>query len=1043
MITLLFLGIGSTFFLKREIFPKFEGDQVMITVPMGNPSTAEQIDRNVVQLIQPRIQRVSGVKEVRSSATDSMALLEVDLSSSFNSTDVKERIASEIKAIDAMPGDVIGPFVVLREHFKRAFQISIWGDHAGEKELREVAEWVVQDIRTRGLATLVSIRSPRNLEFAIHIPQRILEAKSLSLHSLAKQIKSFNIELTAGSIHSSSQTVTIKGSGRRLSVEEIGEIPIRFPNGEFQLLRDLVGNENIVDGFAEKQILTETNGHRAIFLEFEKSENEDLLVLADGLRDYAKSTILPNGMQMGVGLDSSLFVRDRLELILKNGFTGLALVILVLSLFLDWQIAFWASTGIALSLVGSLFLLLQTGGSINMLTLFGFLIAIGIVVDDAIVVGDAFFEKRRIGKTPKEAAIEALAEVRMPVVAMMGTTIIAFIPLLLVEGRFGGFMKAIPVVVISALCISLLESMLILPVHLAHHAGDRRTPLTRCVQVLLWPLIRVTETIQPVVTRALARLINRVIVPMVRWAVFHRYAVVVAFVGATIGTAGLIPAGIVKTSLFPKPDADLHVAKVDFDHGTPIQRTEMAMRTIVEGLTATATHYALRDGINPVANYYLVVGDPGPHHAEIIVELTPTDEGRSVSGQEFLDAWRSRIPNIPNLSQLTFIAAGAGPPVKAIEVWLSSRNKEQLEEAEEALHSYLAQVDGVVDYFSSNQLGAPSISVRMREEFSNLPTSDKELITTLCESYQGTSIDTFNRGEHEVKMMLRNDLSDRRSLTNLRNILLPSGLRVGQVAELTASRRAAEVIRVNGARTIQVGAEADLTSGANAADIRRKLELEFLNHLDQKFPDVRWVYSGESKEGNEAISDMIRGYLPALLGIYCMIATLFRSYTQPVIIMLAIPFSFVGAIIGHLVMSLPINLMSGFGIISLTGIAVNDSLVLIDCINSNILEGKRVMDALLLAVRRRTRPILLTSLTTIAGLCPILFESSFQAQFLIPMVTSIVFGLLFATLLILILIPVGYQILCDLGLGITVPQTKPRLRAPRKRASRVLTETRI
>ncbi len=1013
MITLLVLGLASMFILRREMFPQFQVDRVSVTVTTETPSTADQVDRNIIQIIQPRIQPINGVKEIRTTATEQSARFDIDIIQGYNAKKVKDDIADEIDSITTLPDEALEPRVILLEHFERALQINIVGEGATDLQMREVADWVKNDIKERGLATRVAVRSPARLELAIHVPIKSLEAKGLTIQNLAQQIQSYNVESTAGEIRTEERTIVIKGEGRRITPQEVANIPVRFPNGEFLRLVEITGYEGIVDGFSEDPLIQENNGHRAIFVSVERSENEDIIDLADGLRAYVEETVLPYGLQMDLGLDMSVYIRDRLALITKNGLTGLVLVVLVLSLFLDWQVAFWASVGIAFSLIGTFACLYLLGGTINMLTLFGFLIAIGIVVDDAIVVGEAFFQNRQIGKSAAKAASDALKEVSMPVVAMMLTTIVAFVPLLAVQGLFGEFMKIIPVAVMSALLLSLIESLFILPAHLAHHSGDRETLFMKVTHAILWPIIAVTSRIQPKVNQGLEALTSKAFIPFMRIAIHHRYATVVFFLSIMIFFFGLIPAGIVKTSLFPKPDAELHIAQIEFERGTPIAKTESVVREIIGAFQEAADHFAERDGINPVKDYYLIVGDPAEHRAEMILELIPADQGRKVSGQEFLDGWRSRIPPNPDLLSLDIQSAGAGPPAKAIEVWLTSRNELQLAQTERAIKKYLLDIEGVVNFVSSNRPGSPTVEVRLREEFADLPVSEQDLIRTLTNNYQGYKVDTFYRGDNEVKMYLRAQKQDRTTLTDLKDIVLPSGLRVGQVADLTTSRDPAEITRIDGARTTKVGAEVDLTSGANSADIRSKLENEFLSKVRERWPDVRWAYSGESKEGNEAVNSMIAGYVPALMAIYAILATLFRSYTQPIIIMLAIPFSFLGALIGHMVMGIPFNLMSGFGIIALTGIAVNDSLVLIDLINVKVREGMDVMDSLVFAVTRRFRPIILTSLTTIAGLSPILLETSFQAQFLIPLVTSIVFGVLFATVLILLLIPVGYRILLD------------------------------
>ena len=1010
MVLFLIIGVSSAFDLKRELFPRFEIDQVRVMVAIDGSSTPDQVDRNIIQVIQPRIQFIDGVKQVNSTARENSATLMVEVESGYDSKEVKDEIKDEVDAITTLPDNAEVPRVTLLKHFDRTIQIAVYGEGATDLQLREVAEFVKSDLKLKGIASRVFLKNSRAHQLSIYLPPATLEAKGLSVDQVAKQIRDYNIEIGAGEIKTSRSDITIKGEGRKISADKIRTIPIHFSNGEFLSLGDLVGYDGIKDAFVEEDVISLYNGQRAAFISVERSESDDIIELCDAVRAYAETVNLPYGLQVETGQDLSMMVRDRLTLILRNGFTGLLLVLLVLALFLDWQIAFWAATGIAFSLIGSMAILYFTGNSINMLTLFGFLITTGIIVDDAIVVGESYFHGREKGLTPYRAAKETISAISLPVFAMMSTSVVAFIPLLFVSGLMGKFISIIPTVVISALVLSLLESLFILPCHLAHHANGKRTLLMRAIELLLLPVVFCVERIHPYVDRGLKFSIERFLLPSMKWAVHNRYATTIIFASIFVMLLGLIPAGIVKMAIFPRPDADLHVARIEFDKGTPDWIAAEQMARVENALNETAQSVVNRGDIHPLKSVFTSLKNG---NGEVLIEMVSSENGRKISGREFVDLWRKKIPPLESVFSVDFSSSGAGPPVAAIEVWLSSRNTEQMREAEKASMAFLQSIEHVVDAASSNRPGAPTLQVELKQEFYNLPITEKQLISTLDNHYRGIEVDSFYRGDSEVEVYTLAVPDSRTDIAQLKNLILPGGLRVGQVANLTLTREEAEVQRVNGELTTTLTAEVDLTAGANAVDIRDTFEKEFLSGLSAQFPDVRWRYSGESQEGSEAMDSLVRGYIPALLVIYLILASVFHSYVQPLIIMLAIPFGFVGAIIGHLVMGFPFNLMSGFGIIALTGIAVNDSLVLIDFINRDIRSGSTVPDALVNGVSARFRPILLTSLTTIAGLGPILLETSFQAQFLIPMVTSITFGLLFTTLLIMILIPVGYVILLD------------------------------
>lgn len=1015
MLIIIALGIGSAFILKRELFPRFEIDKVEITVVMEGGSTPEQVDRNIIQIIQPRIQNIDGVKEINSTATENLARIVVEVEKGYDVGEVKEEVRDEVDAIITFPAQALEPRIRIIKHFEKAIRLAIFGKNATDLELREAAEFVKNDLRTRGVVTRVELHAPRPLELSITIPTKTLEAKGLTMEQVAHQIREFNFEITAGEIRSEQADIVIKGEGRKTTIESLRKIPILFPNGEDLLLEQLAGYEGFSDAFVEDLVIVEYNGEKASIVTVEPTESDDLIDLCDRVRDYAETAELPYGLEMVPINDISIFVRQRLALITRNGALGLLLVLVVLSLFLEWRVAFWTAAGITFSLVGACALLWLFGGSLNMLTLFGFLMTTGLIVDDAVVVGESFFHKKQQGFRATEAAMAAMNEVAYPVLAMVMTTVIAFLPLLFVSGLMGKFIEIIPSVVIAAMVLSLLESVFILPCHLAHHCGERKTGLFLFLGFVLKPLIVLASILRPLVDIFLHILTKKLLIPSVVIAVRHRYASLFFLFSVLIFLLGLIPAGIVKTALFPRPDSEQHALSIEFDKGTPIQFTEAAMRTVVNALLETGEFFEQRDAVNPIREYFMEIGSDQPNKATLMIELISSDAGRRVSGQQFVDTWRERIPPISNLVSMEFRSQSGGPPSRAIVVWLTSKNQGDLAQAEEETIEYLQSLEGVVDIVTNNRPGALTVEVNLKPEFRNLPITEEELLTTLTYTYQGFKIDTFYRGDNEVKTYLRAAARDRVSLDQMKELRLSNGMTVGQVAELRLTREASVINRIDGGRTTVVSADVNISAGANASDIRAKLEKEFLSSIPLKFPDVRWSFSGESRQGSEAIDSMLQAYYPALLVIYLILATIFRSYIQPMVIMVAIPFSFVGAVAGHLIMGIPFNLMSGFGIVALTGIAVNDSLVLIDCINSTVRRKKSLRMALLIGSRRRVRPILLTSLTTVAGMAPILFETSFQAQFLIPMVTSIVFGVIGSTFLILVFIPVGYAIILDLA----------------------------
>jgi hydrophobic/amphiphilic exporter-1 (mainly G- bacteria), HAE1 family len=1013
MIIILFLGFASAFEIKKEMFPQFSVDLIEITVVMEDGSTPDQVDRNIVQLIIPNIQNVDGIKEIRSTATDLAAKIHVEVASGYDTNIVKQDIKDEIDRIRHFPEKALDPQIIVMEMLHQAIELAIYGKGISDLKLREAAEFVKRDLQNKGVASKVEMFAPRPFEITVTLPTAILQGKNLNIDTVAKQIQQNSFEATAGEVRTSSQNIILKGEGRKTQVENLGNIPIKFALGEFILLKDLAGPGGIRDNFSEDLIIQEFNGNRAVLITVNKTTQDDIIDLCDRVKKYSEEVVLPTGIHIHPLHDMSVFVKDRLSLIIKNGCLGLILIIVALALFLDWQTAFWTTMGIGFSLVGALGFLFLGGESINMISLFAFLMTMGIIVDDAIVIGEGYFQKRQEGLSPKDSALEALNEVAKPVTAMMCTTIIAFIPLLYISGMMGKFIHVMPIVVITALLLSLFEALFILPVHLAHHCSSQPTAFMKVISYLLRPIIFLSEKYQPKIEASLSKFTQNHLIKIIDLSVKNRYASAVIFLAGLIFLFGLIPAGIVKTSMFPQVDSDFHKVVLNFNRGTSIKTTEEGMRSIIAALEETGIFFEKESGVNPLQEYFMEIGAQGSHRGYLVVELKSVGIGRVTSGQVFLDKWRNSVPRIPNVASLDFGAAKGGPNSKAIEILLSSDDSQALSKAEKDTMSYLSSIPNVVDINTSNLPGAQTVEVKLKDEIDNLPISEADLLATLSRTYQGVIVDTFYREENEVNIYVKAKADERSTLLQMKNLYLDNGMTVGQVAIPIKKRDPGQIKRVNSNRTTTVFANVDLSSNANKVEIREQIEEEFLDTFYQRHPEVHWSYSGEAKEGTETFDSMLKSFIPAILTIYLILATVFRSYLQPLIIMAAIPFSFVGAVLGHLFMGIPLNLLSIFGIVGLAGIAVNDSLVLIDCINKQIQKGLSLEEALRCGVERRVRPILLTSLTTIASMSPVLFETSFQAQFLIPMVTSIVFGIATTTVLILILIPVGFAILSD------------------------------
>lgn len=1009
MALILLLGLGAAFQVKREMFPQFSIDIITVSVLVEDGSTPEQVDQNIVQLLLPAIKQVNGVKEMRSSASSGKAFVEIEVLDNFDAQIVKQNIKDEIDRIENFPEKTKEPKVVFLEQFDRAINVAIQGKNVSDLEIREAADFLKQSMQNHGIANEVEVFAPRSYEISIYIPTKTLEAKNLRLEDIAQQIRANNQEFQTGEIRTEKQNIILKSQSRKRDAERLGQIPIQITDDEWIYLQDLAGKDGIVDHFSESNIIREYSGKKAVILEVKKTSRDDIIDLCKRVRDFVEKTDLGPGIKAKAIHDISEFVKDRLSLIIRNGLSGLALIILILSIFLEWQTAFWTAMGIGFSLIGTLGFLYMGGQSINMISLFAFLMSMGIIVDDAIVMGEGYFHHKQHKKARQNPALMALREVAWPIVAMMCTTIIAFVPLLFVKGIMGKFIYVMPIVIITTLVLSLFEALFILPAHLAHHCGKEQTFFMRFLSVVLYPFILISKYGQPLSEKIVSAFAKNCLDPLIRICVYHRYAVALIFAALLISFFGLIPAGIVKTAVFPDSDPDFHIAEMKFDIGTPIEETEKSTRVLVQSLIKTANNFEKSHGVNPLNEYFFQIGHEGSHAGFVMIELLSSDKGRNVSGRAFLDQWRMNTPQIPNIASLQFGAARGGPRGKPVEIIFYAEDASTLDKAKDEFIEYLKGIEGVVDIRSSQIPAAPTIEVQLKPEYQNLNLDEADLSRFIANNYQGIKVDSFYRNENEVKVYLRARPEERTDLWQLKEMHIPGKeMTLGQIAELKIVKEAGQIQRFNSRRALTVEANIEESLNINASEVRQKIEKEFLT----KVKDVSWSYSGEAEDGQEAFKSMFLGYIPALFAIYWILASLFRSYIQPIIIMAAIPFSFIGVIAGHYIMGLPLTIISVFGIVALTGIAVNDSLVLIDYINEH--REQKLIDTLVKASCRRFRPILLTSLTTIASMAPILSETSFQAQILIPMVVSIVFGLISTTFLILLLIPVAYMIVEDL-----------------------------
>ncbi|MEE9241255.1 MAG: efflux RND transporter permease subunit, partial [bacterium] len=763
----------------------------------------------------------------------------------------------------------------------------------------------------------------------------------------------------------------------------------------------------VVDGFEDNDKAGRFNGKSAALIIINKTENEDALDIAEKVKAYAarKQKFLPEEMRLTPWADTSRMIRDRLDLLLRNGRIGLTLVFLSLWLFLNVRLSFWVAMGIPVSLMAGLGFVTVAGGSLNMITMFAFIMVLGILVDDAIVVAENIYARMRRGENFIQAAVEGTVEVAWPVVATVATTIVAFMPLFWVEGTIGKFMAIIPVAVIAALIASLIESLLILPAHLGHW---------------LRPVENGTFS-----ARMRARIerfegwwIERVYSPFLRFALEARYLVLAVAIVLFSVTIGLVAGGYVRFLFFPKFDADFIQAKVLFPEGTPIGQTAEAARKIEQSARAMEKFFLSKTGEPIVLHSFTILGEQvsgpnrvdteGSNAAQVILELLPS-ERRGIASAEIVNRWRNLTGAIPDALGLNFGGTAVHPGGKPIEIRFAGRDITVLRRAAESLKRELKKYRGVYEIEDDFRPGKLELRTELKPQALVMGVSLQDLASQLRSRFFGLEVFRIQRGRDDVKVKVRYPPEERRTIGHVESIRIrtPSGAEIPfyEVADVRIKRGLAEIKRIDRKRVITVTADVDEVL-ANPSEILSSLHRGFFPHLLKRMPGVQLRFEGQARETRESIGSRVHGFIFAVAVIFFILATLFRSYFQPFVVMSAIPFGAVGAIWGHVVMGIDMSIMSLMGVVALTGVVVNDSLILLDFYNRLVLRGMRIEEALMRAGASRLRPIVLTSLTTVAGLGPMLLERSFQAQFLIPMAVSLCFGLVFATAITLVLVPV-------------------------------------
>lgn len=1012
MFFLLIFGAVRTCDMKKEVFPEFQIDSIIINVAYPGASP-EEVEQGVILAIEENIRGIDGIKDIRSTASENVGVVTVSLLLGTSTSQALNDIKAAVDRVSSFPEDIERPVVFLPSFRNQVMSLAVYGDH-DPRSLKAIAEQVRMELLQDPDVSVVEVSGLPPLEISIEISQENLRRYGLTIDDVAGIVKQASIELPGGVVKAKGGEILLRTTERRETGEEFGDIIVRaLPDGTKVRLRDIA---KIKDGFAETDQIAQFNGKRAVMLNIFRVGKQTPVQVSNAVQRYIEDNEhkLPPGVELGIWVDMSEWYEGRMDLLFRNAWLGLILVLIILGLFLEVKLAFWVTMGIPISFIGSLVYIGSTDVSINMLSMFAFIVVLGMVVDDAIVVGEVVYAKREQGLPRLEAAIAGVKEVAAPVTFAIITTVMAYMPMLFVPGIMGKFFRVIPIVVITVLLMSLVESLLILPAHLAHSSPSSPRGLFAFI-----------GRGQQRVSRGLTRAIHYFYVPVITAAAKRRYLTLAASVAIFIASIGIIAGGRMDFVFFPSVEGDFVIIETQMPYGTSIERTrrvqDIVQNKAIEVLGRHGGKSITRAMYSNLGAAGLTRNDPGrpaaggTHLSEVAVYLVPMDQ-RSVTTEQFVREWREAIGEIPGVERMTFMF-GTGPASKAIDIELRHTNTERLNAAADDLGQRLREFAGVYDINDGLEDGKQQIDLELRPEARALGLNELMLARQIRSAFFGAEAVRQQRGRDEQRVYVRLPRSERESEYNIEELIIrtPLGTEIplSQAAMITRGVSYTAIRRINGARALSITAEVD-TSVNNGNKIMTEINSKFKAEFLRKYPGLEFGLGSGALDERESMAALGQGFIIALIGMYALLAVAFKSYVQPIVVLLAIPFGIVGAIYGHLLLDFDMSMMSMMGAVALSGVVINDSLILIVAVNRLRERGHSALDAVIEGSTIRFRPILLTSLTTFFGLAPMLLETSVQARFLIPMAISLAFGVMFATFITLLLVPAAYLIVDDI-----------------------------
>lgn len=1003
MWALLVGGLFSTVLINKEVFPSFELN--LLNISVAYPGAAPQeIEEGINIKIEEAIQDINGIKKVTSVASEGVGSITVEVEDGYEVQTVLDEAKLRLDAISTFPVNIEKPNIYQIKPENNVIWVSVYGDMTLH-DMKELAKSVRDDLTQLPAVTRAKVTGVRDYEIAIEVSEDKLREYGLTFTQVALAVQNSSFDLPGGSIRAQDGDILLRTKGQAYTGDDFANIVVTTrPDGSRVMLPQVA---TIKDDFEERLEYTRFNGKPAAIIEVTSVDDQNALDIAAQVKQYVEDrrATLPANAQLDTWGDMTHYLKGRLNMMMSNMFYGALLVFIILAMFLDLKLAFWVMMGLPVCFLGTMLImpLEPFSMTINMLTLFAFILVLGIVVDDAIVIGEsAYTEVERHGHSV-ENVIRGAQKVAMPATFGVLTTIAAFIPMLMVSGPMGIIWKSIGMVVILCLAFSLVESKFILPAHLAHmkfkKPGAPRGFFRRLKA-------NFNDRVQHFIHHSYRNFLER--------CIKQRYNVVAAFIGVLILSIALVASGKVRWVFFPDIPSDFIQVQLEMDEGSSEENTLKVVQSIEEAL------YKMNDKMEKDNGYQVVkhsfINMSSRTSAFIFAELTK-GEDREVDGVTIAAAWREQLPELLSVKKLSFNAStnDAGGD---ISFRLTSSDLDELSAASKELKQKLASYEGVYDIADNFSSGSHEIRLKIRPEAEALGLTLSDLARQVRYGFYGYEAQRILRNKEEIKVMVRYPLEQRRTVGYLENMLIrtPTGTSVpfSTVAQIEKGESYASITRVDGKRAITITANANKNI-VEPSKVVQEIQKDYLPQLQAKYPKIQTALDGGSLDEQNAMVGLMQGFFFALFTIYALMAIPLKSYSQPLIIMSVIPFGIIGALFGHLIQGLAMSVLSLCGIVALAGVVVNDSLILVDFVNRAREQGQSVRQAAVDSGCYRFRAIILTSLTTFVGLVPIILERSLQAQIVIPMATSLAFGILFSTVVTLILVPLLYIILDDVS----------------------------